>query len=441
MSSPSHRAAAPAGRPGLVLLASTLGIFIALLDVNVVNVALPSIRQDLSASLNDLEWVVNAYVLALAVLIVSAGRFGDLYGRRLVYGIGLLVFMAGSAICAAAGHVHLFGWSDINVLHGGRVVQGLGGACIMPLSLAMIYNAYDGKKRGMAIGIWGAVSGLATAIGPLVGGLLVEHVNWESIFLLNLPVGAIALMVTFGGTAESRDSSATGGIDLPGVVLAAGMLLCLNLALINGRDWGWTSGSVLALFTGAAVLLLLFLLVEMRSRSPLVDPQLFASRTFTGSAIAGFSIGAGTFAMFFFIALYLQNGLGLGPLDTGLRFLPLSGMLILAAPISSRLVDRVGPKPVLLIGMTAVAAALLLLLLLDPHGGPDSWTRLLPGFLLAGLGLGMAFPVVSGLTVSSAPPHKVGVASSLGTMVRQVGISHLASLSEAARVAKEVSDD
>ncbi|MFD4548743.1 MFS transporter [Streptomyces sp. NPDC058251] len=418
----SH-ASGRAGKPGLIMLAALLGLFIALLDVTVVTVALPTISTDLHASFSDLEWVANAYMLALAVFIVTAGRLGDLYGQRRVYTAGVSVFLIGSLACGSAAKFSLFGWSHIAVLHASRVVQGIGGAAILPLSLAIIYSSFEGKKRAAGLMLWGAIGGLATALGPLIGGFLVEKAGWEWIFLVNLPIGAVVLVAAMAGM-RAHDRSARGrhtSLDLPGLVTVSAALLCLNLALINGSSWGWTSGKDLGLFVAAAALTGLFLVVEARSTAPIMDLSWFRRPSFGGSVLAGFLLGAGMFAALFYLSIYLQNGLGLSAMQTGVRLLPLTLMLIVGAPLGGRLVARFGVRTTLSAAFAVMAVGLALFTLIDPHGGSGSWTRLLPGMLVTGLTLGMVMPISSELTVVAAPQDQVGVAASAGTMFRQVG--------------------
>ncbi|MFG2718818.1 MFS transporter [Streptomyces sp. NPDC048416] len=419
----SSRTAAGPPKAGLTMLAALLGLFIALLDVTVVTVALPTIGTDLHASFSDVEWVANAYLLALAVLIVTAGRLGDIFGQRRIYLIGVVVFLLGSVICGAAGHITAFGWSHITMLHAGRVVQGLGGAVIMPLSLAIVYSSFEGKKRALGIMLWGAVGGIATALGPLVGGLLVEHAGWEWIFFVNLPIGLVVLVTAMAGMNGSRRTVAarSGALDLPGLITVSGSLLCLNLALIRGGDAGWTSGSECALFAGSAALLVLFVVVESRSSHPIMNMSWFRRPSFGGSVMAGFLLGAGMFSVIFYLSIYLQNGLGLTAQETGVRMLPMTLMLIVGAPLGSRLVAVFGARKALAAALTLMAVGIALLTLADPSGDAGSWTRLLPGMLVTGLTLGVAMPVSSGLTVAAAPQDQVGVAASAGTMFRQVG--------------------
>ncbi|MFF2651030.1 MFS transporter [Streptomyces sp. NPDC058045] len=430
--SPPQTGRAP--KPGLTMLAALLGLFIALLDVTVVTVALPTMGTELKASFSDLEWVANAYMLALAVFIVTAGRLGDRFGKRPIYIGGVILFLIGSLACGAAGEFSLFGWSDITTIHAGRVVQGVGGAVILPLTLAIIYSSFEGKMRTLGIMLWGAVGGLATALGPLVGGLLVDHAGWEWIFLVNLPIGVVVIIAAMAGLghdgpaplptpADSGRHAAASRqpLDVPGLVIISASLLCLNLALINGADWGWTSTREIAMFAGAAVLLAVFLAVESRSAAPIMNLSWFRRPSFGGSVVAGFLLGAGMFSALFYVSIYLQSGLGLSALDTGLRLLPMTLMLLLGAPLGGRLAAKVGVRNALVTAFVLMAIGIALFTLIDPDGDTGSWTLLLPGMLITGLTMGIAMPISSELTVAAGPQDQIGMSASAGTMFRQVG--------------------
>ncbi|WP_052443233.1 MFS transporter [Streptacidiphilus neutrinimicus] len=410
------------GKPALTMVAALLGLFIALLDVTVVTVALPTIGSDLNASFTDLEWVANAYMLALAVFIVTAGRLGDLYGQRRVYLAGVTIFLIGSLGCGLAPHLDL-GVQHITVLHGARVVQGVGGAAILPLTLAIIYSSFEGRLRALGVMLWGAVGGLATALGPLIGGFLVQEVGWTWIFLVNLPIGVVVVVAALVGMPARRRHRDTRGtpMDLPGLLTASAALLCLNLALINGSTWGWTSGRVVGLLVGAAVAVGVFLAVESRSAAPIMNVGWFRRPSFGGSVVAGFLLGAGMFSAIFYLSIYLQSGLGLSALQTGVRLLPLTLVLMVGAPVGARLTARLGTRKSLALAFVLMAGGLALYTVIDPNGEQGSWTRLLPGMILTGLALGIAMPTSSELTVAAAPSDQVGVAASVGTMFRQVG--------------------
>jgi len=407
------------------LIGTCFGLFMALLDVTIVNVALPTIGNDLKASFSDLQWVVNAYSLTLAVLIVTAGRLGDLFGRKRLFMIGLGIFSLGSLLCALSGDISIASLSHIQVLLGARAIQGIGGSIMLPLALAIIAATFQGRERGVAIGLYGGVTGLATAIGPVIGGVLVENVSWQSIFYLNVPIGFIGIALCVWAVRESYDTSAPRSIDFFGLATLSVSLFCLVLALIQGSDpdKGWTSPYILTLFGIAALAMLTFIIGELRLKYPMVDLRLFKNVSFTGSAIIAFTVSAGTFALIFFLTLYLQNYLGFSALDGGLRLLPFSLLLMLAAPLAGLLTERLGARVILTAGMLILVASALLMARISPSDTPDDWIVLLPAFLLGGLGSGLVSPLISTVAVGTVSRDKSGMASGISGVCRQVGIA------------------
>jgi EmrB/QacA subfamily drug resistance transporter len=405
------------------LAATSFGLFMALLDVTIVNVALPTIGNDLNASFADLQWVINAYALALAVLLVTAGRLGDLFGRKRLFMVGLGLFSLGSLCAALAGTVTIGGLSHIQVLIGARVLQGIGGSVMLPLALAIIAATFQGRERGLAIGIYGGVTGLATALGPVIGGVLVEQVSWQSIFYLNVPIGFIGIALCAWAVTESFDTSAPRWVDFYGLVTLSVSLFCLVLALIQGSDpdKGWTSAYILTLFGIAAAAMVAFVVGELRLKYPMVDPRLFKNISFTGSAIVAFTLSAGLFSLFFFLSLYMQNYLGFTALDAGLRFLPMSGLILVAAPVAGAFTDRVGAKTIMGVGMVILVVAVLLMARISPADTQVDWLVLLPAFILAGLGSGMVSPQVSTVAVGTVSRDRAGMASGVSGVCRQVG--------------------
>jgi len=414
---------APDPRRWWALAATSLGLFMAMLDINVVNVALPTIGNQLKASFADLQWTLNAYALALAVLFVTAGRLGDIFGRKRVFMVGLGLFSLGSLLCALAGSVHIGDMAPIQVLIGARALQGLGGSIMLPLSLSIISTTFQGAQRGAAIGIYGGVTGLATAIGPLVGGALVAHVSWESIFYLNVPIGVVGVLLAGWAVRESRDERAPRTVDFFGLVTLTASLFCLVLALIqaNDADKGWTSPYILTLFAVAAVALVVFILGELRLKHPMVDPRLFRIPSYTGAAIVGFAVSAGLYSLFFFLTLYLQNFLGFSPLGAGLRFLPLSGMVLIAAPLAGSFTHRLGAKPILFASMVILVVAVALMTRLSPTEAQAGWLVLLPAFILGGLGNGLVNPPIADVAVGTVTRERAGMASGVNGVARQVG--------------------
>src|SRR3954452_25448398 len=326
--------------------------FMLLLDITVVNVALPDIRQDLGASFEDLQWVVDAYALALATFMLTAGSLADLLGRRRIFVAGLAIFTLASLLCGLS--------QSPTALNLARALQGVGGAAMFATSLALLAAAFTGRERGTALGIWGATTGASVAIGPLVGGVLVEHVSWQSIFFVNLPIGLAAIAVTLRMVGESRDPHA-GGIDWPGLVTFSAGLFALVYALVRGNAEGWGSSTIVGLFVASAVLLTLFVVIEHRRANPMLALTLFGKPAFAGVSIVAFCLSASMFSMFLYLTLYLQNTLGFSPLEAGVRFLPATLLSFFVAPIAGRLAGRVVPIRILLgVGMVFVGVGLIL---------------------------------------------------------------------------------
>jgi EmrB/QacA subfamily drug resistance transporter len=392
----------------------TLGVvcvatFMLLLDVTIVNVALPSIQKALQASFSDLQWVIDAYALTLAALLLTAGSIADLVGRRLVFLVGLGVFSAASLSSGLS--------STPLALNLSRAAQGVGGAMMFATSLALIAQAFHGRARGTAFGIWGATTGAAVAVGPLAGGVLTEWAGWEWIFFVNVPIGIGAIFVTLRRVAESKDPRGA-GIDWLGVVAFSGALFLLIYGLIRGNADGWSSALILTCLIGAGVLLLAFLAIESRVQDPMFDLRLFRKPAFCGASIAAFGLSGSQFAMFLFLTLYLQNQLGYSPLGTGLRFLPVSLLAFLVAPIAGKLSAQVPTRYLIGGGLLFASAGLALM-----HGLSVSsdWTALLAGFIVSGIGIGLTNPPLASTAIGVAPRERSGMASGINTTFRQVG--------------------
>lgn len=405
------------------LAAICFGLFMALLDVTIVNVALPTIQNDLNESYSTLEWVLNAYTLVLAVLLVTSSRLGDIFGRKGIFMLGMGVFTLGSLLCALSGDIRIGSLSHADILNLSRAFQGLGGSAMIPLSLSLISNTFHGRERGTAFGIWGGVNGLAVAIGPLLGGILVSKFNWQSIFYINLPVGVIGLLVAAWAIAPSRDEHAPRRIDVFGLVTITIAMFCLILALMQGSSKGWSSAFILTLFIVAGVSLLAFIIGELRLKHPMVDPRLFRIPSFTGTAITAFTLHGGLYALLFTLSLYVQNLLGFDALQAGLRFLPLSLLAFIGAPIAGRLSDKIGPKWILAVGMVCVCVGTYLMTRLGGASQPQAWTVLLPGFIVAGIGSGMVNPPMSVIAMGVVEPRKSGMASGTANTCRQTGMA------------------
>jgi EmrB/QacA subfamily drug resistance transporter len=390
--------------------AMCFALFMIMLDNTVVNVALPSIQKDLGASLSGLEWTVNAYTLTFAVLLVTGGRLGDIFGRRRMFLFGVIVFALSSAAIGLS--------PSEGALVAGRAIQGIGAAFMMPGTLSIISNEFPPAERGKAIGTWAGVSALALAIGPVVGGALTESVSWRAIFFLNLPVAAGAIAVTLFAAHESRDETVERRVDLPGIAILSAGLTALVLSLVEGNSWGWGSPRIVALLAIAVVALPAFALVERKVRVPMVDFSFFRSATFLGANLVAFIVTFAMLAMFFFTALYMQNFLGYSPLEAGVRFLPATGLIIVTAPVAGRLSDKIGPRPLMTIGLLIVAGALYL----QTHIGIDTgYGLLLPAFMLMGLGMGLVMSPMSTAAMNSVREDKAGVASGILSMSRMVG--------------------
>ncbi|MEA2150271.1 MAG: hypothetical protein QOD69_2101 [Solirubrobacteraceae bacterium] len=393
------------------LLAVCLATFMLLLDITIVNVALPDISAELHTSFSDLQWVIDAYALMLAALLLTAGSLADLLGRRRVFAFGLASFTVASVLCALA--------PGALVLILARGAQGIGGAAMFATSLALLAQEFRGPERGTAFGIWGATTGAAVAIGPLVGGALTSGFGWPSIFYLNVPIGIATLAIALRKLPESRDEDA-GAIDWAGLVTFSAALFLLVFALIRGNEEGWGSPLIVTLLVASGLLLGLFIAIERRRERPMFDLTLFRNRTFVGASIAAFALSASMFAMFLYITLYVQTILGYGPLETGLRFLPITLLSFVAAAVSGKLTAKLPARGLLGGGLLLVGIGLALMRGLDAESG---WTVLLPGFLVAGVGIGTINPSIANAAIGVVSPARSGMASGISSTFRQVGIA------------------
>jgi EmrB/QacA subfamily drug resistance transporter len=390
--------------------AMCFALFMIMLDNTVVNVALPSIQRGLHATTSSLEWTVNAYTLTFAVTLVTGGRLGDIYGRRRMFLFGVAVFGTSSFLIGLAQ-------SDVWLIVF-RAVQGVGSGFMMPATLSIITNTFDARERGRAIGTWAGVSAMALAIGPVVGGLLVQEVSWQSIFFLNVPVAILAIAVTLLAARESRDETAIREVDLPGMTTLTIALAALVLGLIQSNEWGWGSARVLGLFALALIALAAFVEIERRRRAPMVDFAFFRSRSFFGANVVAFIVSFAMFAMFFFLALYMQDVLRYSPLQAGIRFLPSTAMIMIVAPIAGRVTDRIGPRPLMTGGLIGVSFALFWMTGITTH---SSYGFLSVSFIVMGIGMGCVMSPMSTAAMNSVNPAKAGVASGVLSMTRMVG--------------------
>ena len=382
-----------------------------LLDITVVNVALPNIQRDLNASLTGLQWVVDAYALTLAALILTAGALADRYGRRLLFMIGVVVFTLSSLVCGLA-------W-NIAVLDIARAVQGIGGAALFATALALIGAEYHGPDIGGAIAVWGATIGVAVASGPLVGGILTDAFNWRWVFFVNVPVGAFALFVAVARMRESRDPQAM-RTDVWGLLTFSASLFLIVFGVLRGNAEGWSSPLILSSLIGGAVLLAAFIAVEHRQTRPMLDLDLFSHPAFVGVSVATFCIGAGMFALFPYLSIYLQDVLGYSPLGAGLRFLPLTVFVFVVPLLTRKLAPQASLRWLLAGGLVLVAVALVLMHGLSPS---SHWTALLPGLIVAGIGIGLANPAIAAAALRAVDPSRTGMASGINNACRLTGVA------------------
>lgn len=386
--------------------------FMLLLDITVVNTALPAIQQDLGGSFTDLQWVIDAYALSLAALVLTAGSLADRLGRRRVFAVGLGVFAVASLLCALA--------PDPTFLNVARGLQGVGGAVMFAVSLALVAQEFpSGPERGMAMGIYGGTIGIAVAVGPLVGGLLTDGFGWESVFLINVPIGLAAIAVTYWKLRESRDPNAT-RIDWGGLVTFSSALFLLVLALVRGNAEGWGSPTIVGLFAAAAVLLVAFFAIERRVAEPMLPLGFFRRRAFTGVQLAAFAVSGSMFALFLYLTLYLQSFLGHSPVEAGLRYLPITVASFIVAPLAGMALAKVQARYLMSAGLALTGIGLLLMSGLNLD---SEWTALLLGFILSGIGVGLLNPVIADVALSVVPKEQSGMAAGINDTFRQVGIA------------------
>ncbi|ROO90113.1 EmrB/QacA subfamily drug resistance transporter [Actinocorallia herbida] len=391
------------------LVITGLAGFMASLDNLVVTTALPSIRTDLGGGLEDLEWTVNSYTLTFAVLLLFGSALGDRFGRRRIFGIGVAVFTAASAAAALA--------PGIEALIAARAVQGVGAAIMMPLTLTLLTAATPENRRGLVFGIWGAINGLAVASGPLVGGALTEHLSWQWIFWLNVPVGVALIPLARLRLNESRGPS--GRLDVTGTLLASAALFAVVYALIRGNTDGWTSAPVLSGLIVGPLLLAVFVAWELRAPHPMLPMRLFRSRAFSAMNAASLLMFAGMFGSIFLLSQFLQTVLGHSPTEAGLRMLPWTAMPLVVAPIAGILSDRIGGRPVVAAGLALQAVGLALFALV---AAPDvAYTTQLPSLIISGIGMGLYFAPAAGVVMASVRPEEQGMASGANNALRELG--------------------
>ncbi|HVD90235.1 MAG TPA: MFS transporter, partial [Jatrophihabitantaceae bacterium] len=391
------------------LIAVALATFMTYLDNNIVNVALPVIQRDLHLSTAGLEWIVSGYILVFASLLLAGGRLADVYGRKRLFAIGLVIFTAASLVAGFAG--------SADVLVAARAVQGLGAALLTPTTLAIISATYpDPRERNVAVGVWSAVGALALALGPLLGGLISDHLSWGWIFFINVPVGIATLALGLWAISESRESSAPRRLDLPGVVLSSVALFGLTYSLIEGHDRGWTSPIILGGFLLAAALGLAFVWREQHTAEPMVAMSLFRERVFSGGLIALIMWGFGIFGIYFFTSLYLQNVLGFSPTEAGAAFVPMALLMAAGAIASEGVARRIGAYRSVGLAMALMAAGIASVSLL---GADATFWQLMPSFAAIGVGGGLTVPLTA-TVLSAMPRDEAGVASGIFNASREV---------------------
>jgi len=385
-------------------------LFMVMLDSTVVNLALPTIQRELNAGMSELQWIVDAFVLALASLLLTGGTLGDMFGRRRAFMIGVVLFTGGSVVCALA--------PSTGVLIAARLLQGLGGALMLPSTLSILTNTFpDARERARAIGLWSGISGLALAIGPLVGGTMVDRLGWQSIFWINVPIGVIALVLAARYVPESSDRAGR-TLDLPGQITAILGLASLTYAFIEANTYGWTSARILTCFVVAGVSLALFLFIEVRGSSPLLQLKFFRNLTFSGANLVGVIVSFGFFGVIFFLSLFLQSVQGYSPTQAGALQLPSTLGVMTAAIVSGRIVGRIGARLPITVGLLMAGTALLFLTGVEPSTGYASFWYWL---LLMGLGIGLIMSPMTTAVMGTVPPARAGMASATSNTMRQVG--------------------
>jgi EmrB/QacA subfamily drug resistance transporter len=393
------------------LAAVGTGVFMLLLDITIVNVALPDIERSFHASLSDLQWVISAYALTLAAFLLTAGSLADLYGRRLLFASGIVIFTAGSLACGLA--------TDSTALAISRGGQGIGGAIMFATSLALLAQAFQGKDRGVALGLFGAITGIGVAIGPVLGGLITTDLSWRWIFYVNVPIGIVALAITLLRVEESRNPKAERP-DWAGFVTFSAGLAALVYGLIQSQRDGWGASPVIGTLAASAVLLAGFLVIESLAREPMLDLSLLRLPTFDGGLVAGWGISAALFALFTYLIIYMQNSLGLSAVATGVRFLPMTVAIFVTAGIAGRLTSHVPRRLLIGVGFVVVGGGLLLMRGLTPS---SHWTHLLAGMIVAGLGGGLVSTPLVSTAVGVVEPARAGMASGINSTLRQVGVA------------------
>jgi EmrB/QacA subfamily drug resistance transporter len=396
-------------RKWLTLAAVSVGLFMIMLDNTVVNVALPSIQRDLDADLSELQWIVTGYALTFAALMLIGGKLADAYGRRKIFVLGIVVFTLASLLCGLAG--------SSEMLIAARVLQGAGAALMNPATLSIIAATFPPRERGTAIGIWAGTSAMALAIGPLVGGLITEHLDWSWIFFVNVPIGILGIAASYLFIDESRDETHE-RLDLPGLVTSAVGLFALTYGLIEANTYGWSSARIVGAFVLAALSLFAFVQLERRQRAPMLPLELFRNGTYTGANLVMLLVALAMFGVFFFVSLYMQNILGYSSVQAGAAFLPMTILIILIAPLAGKTSDRIGSRGLVTGGMMLIAVQLGMFSRL---GVDASFWNLFPALVVGGIGMALTMTPSAAAATRSVPVEKAGVGSAVLNSARQVG--------------------
>ena len=398
--------------PTVTIVAACLATAMLMLDISVINTALSDIAGGLDTGLSGLQWVVDAYTIPLAATVLTAGAIADRFGRKRLFLLGLAIFTASSALCGAAG--------GIEVLVAARAIQGLGASMMFATALALISQVTPQREARMnALAAYGAAIGASFALGPFIGGTLTDVFSWRAIFLVNVPIGAAVMWITYRWVAEGRDPTPR-RVDLPGQLTLVGGLFLLVLALLRGNEEGWGSTGIVAALAGAAVLLTAFVIVEERSREPMLPLRLLSQRRFAGPQVAVFAIACSFFAVFLYLTLYLQTVLGMSPIETGLVYLPGTFLVFLVSGMTAQVGARFSAAKIASVGLLLVAAGLAGMLIVDVD---SSWTALLPGLLVTSLGTGLFNPTGSALALNALPDEQSGLAAGANDTFRQAGVA------------------
>ena len=405
--------------PWLVLISLVFGFFMSLLDITIVNIAIPSIQSSLNTNLTTVTWVLNAYSLVFAILLVTMGRFADQYGRKRLFMIGMIIFSLGSLLCALSPTMaSLTGWPAINWLIGFRAFQAIGAAALNPVSLAIIIAVFPRERRGAAIGVWGALSGLAAAAGPVLGGFLVQNFDWRWIFFVNLPFCIVGLIMVAMFVPETRELGTSKKLDPLGLLTLSIAIFCLVLGIIQGNDWGWTSIPILSLFAGALVALILFFIVESRVSEPIVDFSLFKIRSFSASSVSIFLFGIAIQGAFLLLVLYFIDAQGYTQLDAAYAIIPIPLASFVVSVFSGAFSQRISPRVSGIVGMALLAIGFFALATLNAD---SSWLDTTWRGIIIGAGMGLCFQSFPNMALSEIPRAKLGVGSGVFNTFRQIG--------------------